>query len=59
MRTVLPGLQFILAGIIGKPVSYYVVPMIRMAFVVINYMYVSCRVTVYVYSLLFVTFDVA
>ena len=36
--TVLPGLQFTLAGIMGKPVSYYVVPAIRMLFIVINYL---------------------
>lgn len=37
-RTVFPGLQFTLAGVIGKPVSYYVVPAIRMVFVVISYL---------------------
>eukprot|EP00903_Cladosiphon_okamuranus_P021895 g20127.t2 len=46
-RTVFPGLQFTLAGVIGKPVSYYVVPAIRMVFVVISYLativlYLSC-----------------
>lgn len=37
-RTVFPGLQFTLAGIMGKPDKYYVVPAIRMAFVVMSYM---------------------
>lgn len=40
-RAVLPGMQFTLAGIMGKPSSYYVVPAIRMFFVVFNYMWVS------------------
>ena len=37
-RTVFPGLQFTLAGIMGKPDKYYIVPAIRMAFVVMSYL---------------------
>lgn len=36
--TVLPGLQFVLAGIIGKPEIYHEVPLVRFAFEVVGYL---------------------
>lgn len=36
-RTPLPGLQFILAGIIGKPATFFDIPIVRFAFGVIAY----------------------
>lgn len=30
--TILPGLQFLLAGVIGKPETFYEVPVIRFSF---------------------------
>lgn len=37
-RTILPGLQFILAGILGKPETFYEVPVIRFMFETLSYM---------------------
>ena len=37
-RTVFPGLQFSLAGIIGKPETFYEVPLIRFMFEILSYM---------------------
>ena len=36
--TLLPGLQFTLAGIIGKPVAFYVVPAVRFMFELLSYL---------------------
>lgn len=36
--TLLPGLQFTLAGIIGKPVAFYVVPAVRFIFELLSYL---------------------
>lgn len=36
-RTLLPGLQFILAGTIGKPAAFYVVPAVRFSYAVLSY----------------------
>lgn len=36
--TLLPGLQFSLAGIVGKPDTFYSVPAIRFAYEVLSYM---------------------
>lgn len=36
--TLLPGLQFALAGIIGKPVAFYVVPAVRFMFELLSYL---------------------
>ncbi|CAM9923666.1 unnamed protein product, partial [Scytosiphon promiscuus] len=36
--TILPGLQFSLAGIIGKPETFYTVPVIRFAFEIFSYL---------------------
>lgn len=44
-RTLLPGLQFTLAGIIGKPAMFYEVPAVRFAFELLSYMYVEKRST--------------
>lgn len=36
--TVLPGLQFSLAGIIGKPETFYQVPAVRFVFEIFSYL---------------------
>ena len=36
-RTLLPGLQFSLAGILGKPETFYEVPAVRFAFEILSY----------------------
>lgn len=36
--TLLPGLQFSLAGIVGKPETFYTVPAVRFAYEVLSYM---------------------
>lgn len=46
-RTILPGLQFMLAGIVGKPETYYRLPAVRFAFEIWSYIgmvaiYCSC-----------------
>lgn len=35
--TLLPGLQFSLAGIIGKPDAFFVVPAVRFAYMLLSY----------------------
>lgn len=39
-ETLLPGLQFTLAGIIGAPATYYEVPAIRFSYDLLAYLYV-------------------
>lgn len=36
--TLLPGLQFSLAGIIGKPETFYLVPAVRFFYETVSYM---------------------
>lgn len=36
--TLLPGLQFLLAGIIGKPSAFYEVPAVRFTYELLSYM---------------------
>lgn len=36
--TVIPGLQFFLAGIIGKPETFYDVPLVRFVFEVFSFL---------------------
>lgn len=36
-RTILPGLQFTLAGILGKPATFYEIPIVRFAFSIFQY----------------------
>lgn len=36
--TLLPGLQFSLAGIIGRPDSFFCVPAVRFAYIVLSYL---------------------
>ncbi|CBN74319.1 Transient Receptor Potential Channel. Partial sequence [Ectocarpus siliculosus] len=38
--TILPGLQFSLAGVLGKPETFYQVPAIRFVFEIFTYLYV-------------------
>lgn len=37
-RTILPGLQFVLAGVIGKPDVVFGIPLIRFLFEALGYM---------------------
>lgn len=39
-KTLLPGLQFILAGIIGRPTSFFKVTAFRFTYELLSYMYV-------------------
>lgn len=36
--TIIPGLQFSLAGIVGKPETFYDIPAVRFAFEVFSYL---------------------
>ena len=36
--TILPGLQFSLAGILGKPETFYQIPVIRFIFEILSYL---------------------
>lgn len=36
-QTLLPGLQFVLAGIVGKPDTFFTVPVVRFAFDIFSY----------------------
>lgn len=37
-RTLMPGLQFVLAGVIGKPDTFFVVPAVRFSYGLLSYL---------------------